>query len=483
MQNIQSILLGQMVGRYQLAHLIGRGGMGEVWLALDTQLRRQVAIKLLPPALASNHAYLADFTYEARAVAALDHVHILGAHDFGEHALADGSVLPYLVMPYVPGGTLADRIRAANGPLPVAESLHYLRQAALAIDYAHSKGVLHRDVKPANMLLQGDWLLLADFGIAKVLNGLTARGQTHAGMGTPAYMAPEQITAQALPASDRYSLAAIAYQLFAGRGMFQGTSQEIITFQVQAAPPSPRQFNPQIPPAVEAILLQALSKEPEARPLSCRAFVDALYRACEQAGLVAPRQESGPRVGRRAILIGGAVAAGAVIGGGAYALARLRSVGSNGQAAQTRGPRKLIPGVPVLSLNGHTDEVWTATWNPAGRYLATAGKDGNIMLWDLAVALQGGATSPLSMPKRSWSVPEFAQAMTLNATSAGLCWTLDGQALIEGVNSFSTKIYAFDPTGPASTPTTLDRGTFADYNAVASGPLKHGFSGPDATAL
>src|SRR5260370_1233567 len=116
------------------------------------------------------------------------------------------------------------RLLGPQGPLPVQESLHYLRQAAQAIDYAHSKGLVHRDIKPANMLLRADWLLLTDFGIAKVLNSSTTRGQTYAGSGTPAYMAPEQIIGQALPASDRYSLAVVGYELFAGREPFPGAT-------------------------------------------------------------------------------------------------------------------------------------------------------------------------------------------------------------------------------------------------------------------
>src|SRR5260370_25658755 len=183
-------------------------------------------------------------------------------------------------MPNVPGGQLTELLQIVQGPLPIQESLRYLRYAGQAIDYAHSKQILHRDIKPANMLLRDDWLLLADFGIAKVLNSGATRGKTYAGAGTPEYMAPEQIMGQAQPGSDRYSLAVVAYQLFTGRQPFHGTTpSETVAQQLQAPLPSPRQFNPQIPPAVEHLLIMALSRRVELRPPSCAALVNALQQA------------------------------------------------------------------------------------------------------------------------------------------------------------------------------------------------------------
>src|SRR5207245_2193259 len=144
----------KLLGRYRLKRLLGRGGMGEVWLAEDTQLLRQVAVKLLPIVRTTEHDFLQDFEREARAAAALEHPHILPVHDFGEQQVVEGEVVTYLITPYIAGGSLRDRILNANGPLPTVEAMGYLRQAAEAIDYAHSQHVLHRDIKPANMLLQ-----------------------------------------------------------------------------------------------------------------------------------------------------------------------------------------------------------------------------------------------------------------------------------------------------------------------------------------
>src|SRR5215472_14765526 len=272
---------GKMVGRYRLIQLLGRGGMGEVWLAEDSQLRRQVAAKLLPAVLASDRSYLQNFEREARAAAALEHPHILPVHDFGDQRVAGDEVVTYLIMPHITGGSLRERIQdvteSTHRRLPSSDALHYLRQAAQAIDYAHCRDVIHRDIKPANMLLQQNWLFLADFGLAKLLTSITRRSQTHAGAGTPEYMAPEQAKGKAEFASDRYSFAVTVYQLFTGREPFKGdTPYSTLMQQITDEPPPPRQFNPQLPPNVEEVILQGLAKQPAQRPASCIAMVAAL---------------------------------------------------------------------------------------------------------------------------------------------------------------------------------------------------------------
>lgn len=574
---------GKMISRYQMLQLLGCGGMSEVWLATDTRLRRQVALKIFPPVFASEQTFLRDFAYEARAAATLEHPHILEIHDFGEQEIGQGEVVPYLVMPYVPGGTLRGRITATQGPLPVQESLHYLYQAAQAIDYAHSKDIIHRDIKPANMLLREDWLLLTDFGIAKMLNTGIARNQTYAGSGTPEYMAPEQITGQAVPASDRYSLAVVAYQLFTGHEPFHGaTPSETIALHLKGNLPSPRQLNPQIPPEVEDLLLLALSRQPEKRPPSCMVLVNALQQAWmrgvqvgqvdPEATLLAPwskrisRDLSSPvppapsrelltpshqsasssmlplaqpgnppvlptpgpvgvnshlptattggfstvndpfatymgqsghfpltltspiatsplekKMGRRSILLGGAIVAGAVIGGGIFALEKLHGQTRTGPVvpATVPGPQELIPGVPVLALTAHTDEVWVANWDSSGRYLVTAAKDRYIMLWDIPLALKAiTASRTISTPIRRWTVANIQFANLTNS----VCWTTDGKKLVVG-NDFTDKIYVLDPFSQSSTPTVYnDAGTGANngntpiYVGVIAGPDQNHFS-------
>lgn len=267
----------KMLGRYRLLHVLGKGGMGEVWLAEDTQLLRQVAIKVLPGVLAADSRYLEDFAREARAAAALEHPHILPVHDFGEQQIGDNEVVTFLVTPYMSGGSLRERILAAQGPLLPAEVMGYLRQAAQAIDYAHSQSMLHRDIKPANMLLERSWLFLADFGIAKLLTGATQRTRTYAGSGTPEYMAPEQVRGKAEAASDRYSFAVTAYQLVTGRVPFKGeTPYSTLIMQMTEEPASPRSLNPDLPEAAERAILWGLAKDPADRPESCMALVHAL---------------------------------------------------------------------------------------------------------------------------------------------------------------------------------------------------------------
>ena len=534
---------GRMLSRYQLLQLAGQGGMGEVWLADDTQLRRRVAIKLLPAVLANDNNYLQDFKYESRAIAALDHPHILPVHDFGEQVTGD-EVTTYLVMPYITGGSLRDRIHNITGPLPTKEALSALKQAAEAIDYAHSQHVLHRDIKPGNMLLQDGWLLLADFGLAKLLSSSTYRSRTHAGAGTPEYMAPEQAMGKAEAASDRYSLAIIAYQLFTGQLPFRGeTPYTTLIKQIHDTPPSPRQRNPNIPQMVEDTLLQGLAKRPEERPASCLAFVSALERgwntgqqlaptdpeatvlapwskrlqahvdiqqrqkrpilsaplltplSAEQAGqhtdmemvqktlpeapmymptvasvpfqpnMTAIEQQGVPetpvvehregRIGRRALLIGGAAVAAAVVGGIALPTL-LHHSSSVAKPPFIPGPRHLIPGIPVLNLTGHTDEVLNVIWDPSGRYIATAGQDTRVLLWDIGSALQHNPNGfqTLATPMKSW---KFAGEID----SSSLCWSADGRSLVVSIGGDDVnKVYLINPFDKNMTPIT-----YTDTNA------------------
>jgi eukaryotic-like serine/threonine-protein kinase len=273
-----------ILGRYRLIKQIGSGGMGDVWLGEDPRLHRHVAIKTLPVQKQQNDEFVLRFEREARAAAALNHPHILPVHDFGKQSLSDGRVIAYIVMPYITGGTLADRIATNNSRqilMPQHEAITYLSQAAQAIDYAHRRGIIHRDIKPGNMLLRHDnWLLLGDFGIARMLSStenLTRTGA--AGTGTPEFMAPEQAQGRAEASSDIYSLAVLAYYLLTGQLPFTAeTAFATSILHMTSSPPSPRKINPTLSLSQEIALLHGLAKNPGERPASASALIAELQQ-------------------------------------------------------------------------------------------------------------------------------------------------------------------------------------------------------------
>jgi serine/threonine protein kinase len=206
--------------------------MAEVYRATDTKLARTVAVKVILDTHALEEHFLERFLREARMVASLEHPNILPVYDFGEE-----NGVPFLVMPYLPGGSLRERLKA--GPVPLLLASSWIAQLADALDAAHAAGVLHRDVKPANVLLgKDDRLFLADFGIAKMLESQTGLTATGVVVGTPIYMAPEQAQGHpASPATDRYALAVVAFEILAGRPPFEGDNALSLMHQHVATPP------------------------------------------------------------------------------------------------------------------------------------------------------------------------------------------------------------------------------------------------------
>ncbi|HEV2655107.1 MAG TPA: serine/threonine-protein kinase, partial [Ktedonobacteraceae bacterium] len=372
------------------------------------------------------------FEQEAQAAAALHHPHILPVHDYGRQPLPDGNVITYIVKPYISGGSLAQRVEFySQGLMPAPEALNHLEQAADAIDYAHSQQVIHRDIKPGNMLLRDEnWLLLADFGIARIMTNEDRLTATGPGFGTPSYMAPEQAQGQAEPSSDNYSLAVIAYQLFTGRLPFQADTSYAITIQhLTMPPPPPRQFNPSLLPAFEQALLQGLAKRPAERPPSVRAFVQQL-RSTLAGGPFVPitsRAELAPTEGRvirpeqhiseqdtrlhgsdeqhttsipapslvtrRRLLIGGGVAALAAGGLGTWAFASSHNGGKPAPITSTT-PAAVRAGAPMVLL-GHDNPVSSLAWMPQRNVLASASsKEGKALLWDIDQLVKQPNTSP-----------------------------------------------------------------------------------------
>jgi serine/threonine-protein kinase len=248
--------------------------MGLVYRAYHPQLERFGAVKVLQ-GIASTPDGTARFRHEAQAIAQMRHPNIVNVYDFGEY---EGT--PYMIVEFVPGGNLASKMEQKPLDRPIA--MRYLRGIAAGLDYAHSLGIVHRDVKPGNVLLEKDETpVLADFGLVKLLQGSSIQSMTGITTGTPAYMAPEQVTGhQVGPAADRYSLATMAYEMLTGVIPFDGDGVlELLYAHVHREPPAPSTRNAALTPAVDAVILRGLAKAPEARWETATAFVEALTAA------------------------------------------------------------------------------------------------------------------------------------------------------------------------------------------------------------
>ena len=274
--------------------------MGTVYRAYHAQLARTGAVKVMQ-AISPDMDSISRFRHEAQAIARMRHPNILNVFDFGEY-----EETPYMIVEYVPGGNLAGRM--SHGPLDRATALRFLRGIGAGLDYAHAQGIVHRDVKPANVLLERDETpVLADFGLAKMLQGSSVKSMTGVTTGTPAYMAPEQVTGQQVgPAADRYSLATIAYEMLTGSIPFQGLGVlEVLYAHVHQDPALPSSLNSDLNQSVDAVIMRGLAKEPRSRWATCEAFVNALATAMgakatasvERTIAMAPpaeRSDSGP---------------------------------------------------------------------------------------------------------------------------------------------------------------------------------------------
>jgi len=267
---------GTRLGSYVVEEFLGEGAMGVVYRAYHAQLERTAAVKVLQ-ALTPDTDMVARFRREAQSIGRMRHANVLNVFDFGEF---EGT--PYMVVEYVQGGSLAGRTK--QGPLDRASALRFLRGIGDALDYAHSLGIVHRDVKPANVLLgTGDTPILADFGLAKLLQSSSIKSMTGVTTGTPAYMAPEQVTgSQVGPAADRYSLAVMAFEMLTGSLPFEGAGVlEVLYAQVHRDPPAPSSVNPQLGPRVDDVVLRGMAKDPAARWESCASFIAALEGALD----------------------------------------------------------------------------------------------------------------------------------------------------------------------------------------------------------
>src|SRR3954452_22669967 len=417
---------GILPERYTGPQAIGRGGMGEIFRATDTSLGRAVAIKVLDDRYAQDANVRARFTREALAGARLSgNPNIVTIYDVGEHADR-----PFIVMEYLGGGSLEERLRN-GGPVPVRQSLEWLQQAANALDAAHREGVVHRDVKPANLLLdRGGRGHVADFGIASAA-GTDSLTQTGTVLGTASYLSPEQAQGErTTAASDLYSLAVVAFELFTGRRPFEaGSIAAEAAAHVTGELPSVCDVNPQAPCELDPVFAKALAKDPALRYPSAAEFVAALRASLEHAAgatqishyVAPPVRDERSRwllpVLAAALVIAGIAAAVALTRGGGSSKPKpvavktvVRSVTQPGQtvvttafvttsapptqSATTSAPPPSTGGDPVAENNRAYDMMKAGDYNSALP-----------LLQDAASRLQGQATSRRRTPTTTSASP------------------------------------------------------------------------------
>jgi serine/threonine protein kinase len=365
-------LVGQQLGNYRLVRLLGRGGFAEVFLAEHVLLKRPAAVKVLLTYMANEE--FENFRSEAQTISDLEHPHIVPVRDFGIQ-----NNIPFLVMKYAANGTLLQQ-HPTGQTLPLPMLVDYVEQIAEALQYAHNKKIIHRDVKPENMLLdERNSVLLSDFGIATFAHS-TNSWEEQRQIGTVVYMAPEQIQSKAQTASDQYSLAVVIYQWLCGAPPFEGSAVQLMYQHMNVLPPSLCEKNPAIPPEVEQVVLKALAKDPKQRFEHVAAFAQALKRASTAGAMPMTSSRPGaPEAQTDSILLYTYRKHSDWI----YALAW----SPDSTSIASGGRDKVIhvweagSGKTVAEYKGHSKRVSCIAWAASGGLIASAGKDNTVHIW------------------------------------------------------------------------------------------------------
>ncbi len=389
----QRRLLG---GRYELDGIVGRGGMAEVYRARDIRLDRIVAVKTLREDLARDQTFQARFRREAQSAASLNHPSIVAVYDTGEDD-TDGSHIPYIVMEYVDGRTLRDLLREDRRLLP-ERALEITDGVLRALDYSHKNGIVHRDIKPGNvMLTRSGQVKVMDFGIARAVSDAQATmTQTAQVIGTAQYLSPEQARGERVDArSDLYSTGCLLYELLTGRPPFLGDSPVAIAYQhVRENPIPPSRVDPEVPQWADAIVLRAMAKDPRDRYQSAAEMRQDIQRALQGVPVAAPRT-------------------------GAYGAPTQRV----GPATAMAGMTGAMPDYQYGSDDGYPPEEKERRWLPIVLWIAgillVLGVVGGV-----AYAILGGGSSGNAVPQVNGQPVATAQK---EITQAGLKYTVQKQ--------------------------------------------------------